>query len=40
MPSSYQFTPRAIDDLDDIWSYIAADSVDAANHVESAIFAA
>lgn len=40
MPSAYRFTPRALDDLDDIWDYIAKDSVDAANRVESAIFSA
>ncbi len=40
MPSTYRFTPRALDDLDDIWDYIAKDSVDAANRVESAIFSA
>jgi plasmid stabilization system protein ParE len=40
MPSAYRLTPKAIDDLDEIWNYIAADSVDAANRVESAIIAA
>lgn len=40
MPAAYRFTPRALDDLDDIWTYIAADSVDAANRVESKIFEA
>ena len=29
-----------MNDLDEIWSYIAADSVDAANRVESAILTA
>jgi plasmid stabilization system protein ParE len=38
MPPAYQLTPRALDDLDDIWTYIAADSVDSANRVELAIF--
>ena len=33
----YQFTPQAIDDLFEIWSYIAHDSPDAANRVEDAI---
>jgi len=40
MPSLYQLTPRAIDDLGDIWDYIAEDNVDAANRVESAILSA
>jgi antitoxin ParD1/3/4/toxin ParE1/3/4 len=38
--SGYQFTPQAIDDLFEIWSYIAADSPDAANRVEEAIYSA
>jgi plasmid stabilization system protein ParE len=40
MPSAYLLTPQAIDDLGDIWDYIAEDSVGAANRVESAILAA
>jgi plasmid stabilization system protein ParE len=40
MPFPFQLTPRALDDLDVIWNYIAADSMDAANRVESAILAA
>jgi antitoxin ParD1/3/4 len=40
MPGQFQLTPRALRDLEDIWNYIAQDSVDAANSVESAIFAA
>ena len=36
MPSPFQFTPRAIRDLGDIWEYIAEDNVGAANRVESA----
>jgi plasmid stabilization system protein ParE len=40
MPSPYQLTLRALDDLDAIWSNIARDSVDAANHVEFAILTA
>jgi len=32
--SSYQFTPQAIEDLFEIWSYIAGDDLDAANRVE------
>jgi len=35
--SSYQFTPQAVDDLFEIWSYIASDDVDAANRVEEGI---
>ncbi len=37
MPSAYRLTPKALDDLDDIWTYIAKDSIDSANRVESAI---
>ncbi len=37
MHAHYRLTPRAVDDLDAIWSYISAHSVDAANRVESAI---
>ena len=40
MPAPYRLTPRALDDLDDIWNFIAEDSLDAANRVESAIFPA
>ncbi|MFI5092399.1 MAG: type II toxin-antitoxin system RelE/ParE family toxin [Candidatus Acidiferrum sp.] len=36
--SSYQFTPQAVEDLFEIWEYIAADDVDAANRVEAAIY--
>jgi plasmid stabilization system protein ParE len=35
--SRYQFTPQAVDDLFEIWSYIARDSVGAANRVEVAV---
>jgi antitoxin ParD1/3/4 len=38
--SSYQFTPQAVEDLFDIWSYIAGDDLDAANRVEDAIYVA
>lgn len=38
--SSYQFTPQAIDDLFEIWSYIARDSVEAANRLEDAVYEA
>jgi plasmid stabilization system protein ParE len=40
MPIQFQLTPRALDDLDEIWNHIAADSVGAANRVEAAILAA
>jgi plasmid stabilization system protein ParE len=36
----YRFTPTALNDLDEIWSHIAGDSVDSAERVESAIFGA
>ena len=39
MPS-YQLTPQALGDLDEIWEYIAEDSVKAANRVELAILSA
>ena len=38
--SEYQFTPEALDDLFQLWSYIAADNIDAANRVEEAVHAA
>ena len=40
MPVRYRFTLRALDDLDEIWNFLASDSVSAADRVESAIFAA
>jgi plasmid stabilization system protein ParE len=40
MPTSFQFTPRALNNLSDIWDYIAEDNVGAANRVESAILSA
>ena len=40
MASIFQLTPRAVEDLEEIWKYIAADSVDAANRVEKALFEA
>jgi plasmid stabilization system protein ParE len=36
----YQLTPQALDDLFDIWSYIAQDSPAAADRVEEAIYLA
>ena len=39
MPSAYLLTPRALNDLDDIWKYVAADNMEAANRVELAILA-
>ena len=38
--SSYHFTPQAVDDLFQIWCYIAGDDLNAANRVEEAIHAA
>src|SRR2546428_11157908 len=38
--SRYQFTPQTSDDHFEIWSYIAPDSVEAANRVEVAVYEA
>jgi plasmid stabilization system protein ParE len=38
--SSYRFTPQAVNDLIEIWNYIAVDSVEAANRVRAAIYEA
>ena len=38
--SEYQFTPQAVTDLLDIWSFIARDNLDAADRVEAAVFRA
>jgi plasmid stabilization system protein ParE len=38
--SRYQFTPQAVDDLFEIWSYVARDSVGAANRLEAAVHTA
>jgi len=38
--SEYQLTPEALNDLFELWSYIAADNVDAASRVEEAVYAA
>jgi plasmid stabilization system protein ParE len=40
MSSNYRLTPRAISDLYNIWLYIAADSIQAADRVEAEILAA
>jgi plasmid stabilization system protein ParE len=40
MPTPYLFTLRALNDLDEIWNFIADDNVNAANRVESAILSA
>ncbi len=40
MPTLFQLTPRALNDLDEIWNYIAEDNIGAANRVESAILSA
>jgi plasmid stabilization system protein ParE len=37
--SQYRLTPQAVDDLFQIWSYVAKTSVEAANRVEEAILA-
>jgi len=37
--SSYQFTPQAVEDLFEIWSYIAGDDLEAASRVDEAIHA-
>ena len=38
--SAYIIAPRALADLDDIWLYIAQDSISAADHVLDEIYAA
>ena len=38
--AGYQFTPQALDDLFEIWSYIARDNTSAADRVEQAIYSA
>lgn len=38
--SSYQLTPQAVEDLFEIWAYIAGDDIEAANQVEAAIYEA
>jgi plasmid stabilization system protein ParE len=38
--NAYQLTPPALDDLFEIWSYIARDNVDAANRLESEVYKA
>jgi plasmid stabilization system protein ParE len=37
--SSYQFTPQAVEDLFEIWSFITGDDLEAANRVEEVIHA-
>ena len=37
MNAPFQFTPQATEDLDGIWSFIAADSEEAADRVEAEI---
>jgi plasmid stabilization system protein ParE len=39
MRASFQFTPRATEDLDTIWWFIAQDNYDAADRVEAEIVA-
>jgi antitoxin ParD1/3/4 len=38
--TTYQFTPQAVADLFDIWSFIAEDNPAAADRVEEAVFRA
>jgi plasmid stabilization system protein ParE len=38
--SAYELTPHALDDIYEIWHYIARDNVEAADRVEAAIFEA
>lgn len=38
--NSYALTPQAVDDLFDVWSYIARDSIEAADRVETSIYQA
>jgi antitoxin ParD1/3/4 len=38
--NSFQFTPQAVADLFDIWSFIAQDNPTAADRVEEAVFGA
>lgn len=38
--SHYQFTPQAVDDLFEIWTYIARENLEAANRVEDAVYKA
>jgi plasmid stabilization system protein ParE len=38
--SKYQFTPLALADLFDIWSFIAQDNAAAADRVEEAVYRA
>jgi plasmid stabilization system protein ParE len=40
MAIPFQLTPRALNDLSEIWETIAEDSIGAANRVESAILSA
>ena len=39
MSAPFQLTTQAIEDLDDIWRFIAQDSRDAADRVETEIIA-
>jgi plasmid stabilization system protein ParE len=38
--SKYRFTPQALDDLFEIWSFIARDNLPAADRVEEAVYQA
>jgi plasmid stabilization system protein ParE len=36
--SAYRFTPQALADLSDIWAFIAKDNLEAAGHIEQAVY--
>jgi plasmid stabilization system protein ParE len=38
--TQFRLTPQAVNDLYEIWSYIASDNIDAADRVETAIYEA
>src|ERR1700722_17805718 len=38
--SAYRLTPQALDDLSDIWVFIARDNLEAADRVEQAVYQA
>ena len=38
--SAYRFTPQALADLSDIWTFIAKDNLEAAGRIEQAVYQA
>jgi plasmid stabilization system protein ParE len=38
--SAYRLTPQALDDLSDVWVFIARDNLEAADRVEQAVYQA